>query len=142
MSNLINFVDDLQRMAVAQPEVNAFGEGNIYDLLNSGGQIEKYAAVIITLQSVNIVDDNYSINCTIFYVDRLTKNPLNSENNRLEIQDTAVDTLHNILLQLGEEYEIENENYTLFTQKFADNCAGAYTNLKITLPISGCFEQY
>lgn len=66
MSNLINFVDDLKSMALAQPEVNAFGEGNIYDLLNSGGQIEKYAAVIITLQSVNIVDDNYSINCTIF----------------------------------------------------------------------------
>lgn len=142
MSILKNFVKDLGEMAVAQPEVNAFGEGNIYDLLNSGGQIEKYAAIILTFQSVNIDDGNYSINCTIFYVDRLTRNPLNSDNNRLEIQDTAVDTLHNILLSLGEEYEIENETYTLFTQKFADNCAGAYIQAKITLPISGCFEDY
>ena len=136
LTNLKNQIGDI---ALSQPEVNAYGEGSVYDLLNSGGKIEKYAAVVTTFQSASIVDDNYTATINLFYIDRLTKF---DDNNRLQIQDTAVQTLHNILLQLAEEYDVENESYTLFTQKFADNCAGAYATLKITLPISGCFEQY
>ena len=139
MGVLTNLKNQIGEIALSQPEVNAYGEGSVYDLLNSGGKIEKYAAVVTTFQSASIVDDNYTATVNLFYIDRLTKF---DDNNRLQVQDTAVHTLHNILLQLAEEYDVENENYTLFTQKFADNCAGAYATLKITLPISGCFEQY
>lgn len=139
MGILTNLKNQIGEIALSQPEVNAYGEGSVYDLLNSGGKIEKYAAVVATFQSASIVDDNYTATINLFYIDRLTKF---DDNNRLQIQDTAVQTLHNILLQLAEEYDVENENYTLFTQKFADNCAGAYATIKITLPISGCFEQY
>lgn len=139
MGVLTNLKNQIGEIALSQPEVNAYGEGSVYDLLNSGGKIEKYAAVVTTFQSASIVDDNYTATVNLFYIDRLTKF---DDNNRLQVQDTAVQTLHNILLQLAEEYDVENENYTLFTQKFADNCAGAYATLKITLPISGCFEQY
>lgn len=139
MGVLTNLKNQIGEIALSQPEVNAYGEGSVYDLLNSGGKIEKYAAVVTTFQSASIVDDNYTATVNLFYIDRLTKF---DDNNRLQIQDTAVQTLHNILLQLAEEYDVENESYMLFTQKFADNCAGAYATLKITLPISGCFEQY
>ena len=139
MGVLTNLKNQIGKIALSQPEVNAYGEGSVYDLLNSGGKIEKYAAVVTTFQSASIVDDNYTATVNLFYIDRLTKF---DDNNRLQVQDTAVETLHNILLQLAEEYDVENESYTLFTQKFADNCAGAYATLKITLPISGCFEQY
>ena len=139
MGVLTNLKNQIGEIALSQPEVNAYGEGSVYDLLNSGGKIEKYAAVVTTFQSASIVDDNYTATVNLFYIDRLTKF---DDNNRLQVQDTAVETLHNILLQLAEESDVENESYTLFTQKFADNCAGAYATLKITLPISGCFEQY
>ena len=139
MGVLTNLKNQIGEIALSQPEVNAYGEGSVYDLLNSGGKIEKYAAVVTTFQSASIVDDNYTATVNLFYIDRLTKF---DDNNRLTVQDTAVQTLHNILLQLAEEYDVENESYTLFTQKFADNCAGAYATLKITFPISGCFEQY
>ena len=139
MGVLTNLKNQIGEIALSQPEVNAYGEGSVYDLLNSGGKIEKYAAVVTTFQSASIVDDNYTATVNLFYIYRLTKF---DDNNRLQVQDTAVETLHNILLQLAEEYDVENESYTLFTQKFADNCAGAYATLKITLPISGCFEQY
>ena len=139
MGVLTNLKNQIGEIALSQPEVNAYGEGSVYDLLNSGGKIEKYAAVVTTFQSASIVDDNYTATVNLFYIDRLIKF---DDNNRLQVQDTAVQTLHNILLQLAEEYDVENENYTLFTQKFADNCAGAYATLKITLPVSGCFEQY
>lgn len=139
MGVLTNLKNQIGEIALSQPEVNAYGEGSVYDLLNSGGKIEKYAAVVTTFQSASIVDDNYTATVNLFYIDRLTKF---DDNNRLQVQDTAVQTLHNILLQLAEDYDVENESYTLFTQKFADNCAGAYATLKITLPISGCFEQY
>ena len=139
MGVLTNLKNQIGEIALSQPEVNAYGEGSVYDLLNSGGKIEKYAAVVTTFQSASIVDDNYTATVNLFYIDRLTKF---DDNNRLQVQDTAVETLHNILLQLAEEYDVENESYTLFTQKFADNCAGAYATLKITLPISGCFEDY
>lgn len=139
MGILTNLKNQIGEIAKSQPEVNAYGEGSVYELLNSGGKIEKYAAVVATFQSATIVDDYYTATVNLFYIDRLTKF---DDNNRLTIQDTAVQTLHNILLELAEEYDVENENYTLFTQKFADNCAGAYATIKITLPISGCFEQY
>ena len=139
MGVLTNLKNQIGEIALSQPEVNAYGEGSVYDLLNSGGKIEKYAAVVTTFQSASIVDDNYTATVNLFYIDRLTKF---DDNNRLQIQDTAVQTLHNILLQLAEEYDVANESYTLFTQKFTDNCAGAYATLKIILPISGCFEQY
>ena len=141
MGVLTNLKNQIGEIALQQPEVNAYGEGSVYELLNSGGKIEKYAAVVATFQSASIVDDYYTATINLFYIDRLTKF---DDNNRLIIQDTAVQTLHNIFLQLVDNYDIdvENENYTLFTQKFADNCAGAYTTIKITLPISGCFEQY
>lgn len=141
MGVLTNLKNQIGEIALQQPEVNAYGEGSVYELLNSGGKIEKYAAVVATFQSASIDDDNYTATINLFYIDRLTKF---DDNNRLQIQDTAVQTLHNIFLQLVDEYDylVENENYTLFTQKFADNCAGAYCTLKITLPISGCFEQY
>lgn len=139
MGILTNLKNQIGEIAKSQPEVNAYGEGSVYELLNSGGKIEKYAAVVATFQSASIVDDYYTATVNLFYIDRLTKF---DDNNRLTIQDTAVQTLHNILLELAEEYDVENENYTLFTQKFADNCAGAYATIKITLPISGCFEQY
>lgn len=139
MGILTNLKNQIGEIAKSQPEVNAYGEGSVYELLNSGGKIEKYAAVVATFQSASIVDDYYTATVNLFYIDRLTKF---DDNNRLTVQDTAVQTLHNILLELAEEYDVENENYTLFTQKFADNCAGAYATIKITLPISGCFEQY
>lgn len=141
MGVLTEIKKQIEEIALSQPEVNAYGEGSVYELLNSGGKIEKYAAVVATFQSASIDDDNYTATVNLFYIDRLTKF---DDNNRLQIQDTAVQTLHNIFLQLVDNYDylVENENYTLFTQKFADNCAGAYCTLKITLPISGCFEQY
>lgn len=141
MGVLTEIKNQIGEIALQQPEVNAYGEGSVYELLNTGGMIEKYAAVVATFQSASIDDDNYTATVNLFYIDRLTKF---DDNNRLQIQDTAVNTLHNIFLQLADEYDylVENENYTLFTQKFADNCAGAYCTLKITLPISGCFEQY
>lgn len=138
---LKDIIIDICNTAKLQLNVNAVGEGSIYELLNAGGAIERYANVIVTANNVTIAEDNYTLRVTIFYTDRLIRKGEEGDNH-LDIQSDAIDTLHNILLTLSNEYDIDTENYTPFTQQFADNCAGAYVTVNITAPISGCEQIY
>ena len=153
MAVLQDIIEKIKNVALLQPEVNAFGEGSVYELLNGGGGIERYAAVIATVSSVSIERNhgNYSIKLNLFYVDRLINfsksenyNSEYKQNNRLQIQDTAIDVLNNIFVILteDEDYEYNSITFTPFTENFADNCAGAYATLTISTSISTCGEDY
>lgn len=130
-------IERLGEIAKSQPSVHAVAEGNIYDLLNSGGEVEKYAAVIFFVDNVVIEDGRCEANMVMYYVDRLTQD----RKNRLEIQDTAIATLHNIIASLDSDYDI-TETYTPFTERFTDVCAGAYVRLTLTEDLDNCFETY
>lgn len=130
-------IERLGEIAKSQPSVHAVAEGNIYDLLNSGGEVEKYAAVIFFIDNVVIEDGRCEANLVMYYVDRLTQD----RKNRLQIQDTAVETLHNIIASLDSDYDI-TETYTPFTERFTDVCAGAYVRLALTQDLDDCYETY
>lgn len=130
-------IERLTDIAKSQPSVNAVAEGNIYELLNSGGEVEKYAAVIVFIDNIVIEDDRCETSLVMYYVDRLTKD----RKNRLAIQDTAIETLHNIIASLDSDYEV-TETYTPFTERFTDVCAGAYVRLTLTDDLNNCFETY
>lgn len=134
---LKSIVNQLLDIAAAQPSVNSTAEGSVYDVLNSGGSAEKYAAFVAYPENVTVSGDEYEATIVMFYVDRLRED----RSNRLEVQSNAIDTLHNIISSWGGEWEL-TESYTPFTERFADVCAGAYVRVTVTVPISECNEDF
>jgi hypothetical protein len=139
---LYELIYTIKNIALKQPNVRTFGEGNIYDILNANPSVE-YDAVILT-QGTHAQDDKFNyFNFNLFYVSRLVDN---LENNRLQIQSISIGVLSNIVQFLSDAYDIElngNITFNTFTEKFADECAGCYC--KITLVVEKetyCGEVY
>ena len=82
-----------------------------------------------------------TFNFTFFYVDRLTAD----KRNELEIQSVGIAVLDNII-RLLEEKTVYAENpytFTTFNQRFVDECAGVFTNVALSVPVSElCAETY
>lgn len=139
---LYELIYTIKHIALKQPNVRTFGEGNIYDILNANPSVE-YDAVILT-QGTHTQDNKFNyFNFNLFYVSRLVDN---MENNRLQAQSIGVEVLSNIVQFLNDAYDIElngNISFNTFTEKFTDECAGVYA--KITLVVGKelyCGEVY
>lgn len=138
---LFKVIDLIKILALKHPNVNSAEEGDIYSILNANTQ-QKYASVVLTqdTHTEDEVFDNYNFN--IFYVDRLFSD---IETNRLDIQSTAKNVLSNIIRAFCEEFDAEcnSINYHTFTERFADECAGAYAAITISIPKDiYCTEKY
>lgn len=139
---LFELIQIIKNIALKQPNVRTFGEGNIYNILNANPSVE-YDAVILT-QGTHIQDTKFNyFNFNLFYVSRLVDN---LETNRLQAHSIGVEVLSNIVQFLSDAYDIElngNISFNTFTEKFSDECAGVYA--KITLVVEKeiyCGEVY
>lgn len=128
----MNYKDTIKKILDTSSKhiyVNEVGSGDVYEFLNSGEH--QYPIVFLTVDTVtkeiSTYNDNYTLNGYLYYIDRLTEN----EDNKLEVQSQSLTTLFSIFEKLG--YDITTINATLFTQKFTDMCAGAYTNFNLSL---------
>ena len=138
---LYSLIKELKAIALTQPNVRTAGEGNIYDAMNADPAI-RYGVFFITQGTHEEEEawDRYSL--TLFYIDRLQSN---LENNRLQIQSIGKEVLRNIILTFCDEWDLEypTVSYTTFTQQFADETAGAYAQLTLTIPKDIiCEESY
>lgn len=138
---LYTVIETIKMLALKHPNINSAYEGNIYDIMNANpGQ--KYASVVLTQQQ-HTQDDIYEhYNFNIFYVDRLVGN---MEDNRLQIQSTGKNMLSNIIKAFCEEFDAECDtiNFHTFTERFADECAGAYCTITIDMVKEiNCDEKY
>lgn len=138
---LFKLIETLKMLALKHPNVNSAYEGSIYEIMNANTQ-QKYASVVLTQQS-HSQDENYDhYNFNIFYVDRLVDD---MESNRVQIQSTGKSILSNIIKAFCEEFDAECENITFntFTERFADESAGAYATITIDmLKDIYCTEKY
>ncbi len=139
---LYELIHTIKHIALKQPNVRTFGEGNIYDILNANPSVE-YDAVILT-QGTHIQDDKFNyFNFNLFYVSRLVDD---METNRLQAQSIGIEVLSNIVKILNNAYDIDsngNITYNTFSEKFKDECAGCYG--KITFVVEKetyCEEIY
>ena len=125
--NLNNIVTLIKNVSAAYPTVQEFGEGDIYEFLNS--KEHKYPCVFLTIESISTDGDVQNINATLFYVDRL----LDDNSNKLDIQSVSVTALKSIIEKLEETNYINftSINYTPFTEKFTDLCAGSFAQCTI-----------
>lgn len=130
----------IEGIAEKQPNINTVvNSGDIYEL-NTEGNI-KYRAFCLTQQVHTEVEGFRTYNFYMFVVDRL----LSNGKNKIAVQSAAIETLSNIINTLRQTFEIEindNINYQVFTQRFASECAGAYTSVSITVPVTSCATDY
>ena len=125
---LKNVVNIIKAVSLEQPTVNQFDEGSVYDI--NSNPSNKYANIVLTQREHTETENTYIFNFIIFYVDRLVDN---LESNRLDIQSAGINVLSNVFNTLEQEYEFEyiEKRYTTFTQRFTDECAGVYCNVRI-----------
>lgn len=125
--NLVQLIKYIEAIALQHPLVKSFYEGDIYEHLNS--KDVKYGVFVLTQPDFNSVvkDDNvkrYTFQAT--YIDRLNQD----ESNRLVIQTDGLNVIHEIFNYIKTNSETADVEipitFTTFTQKFSDNCGGAY----------------
>ena len=128
---LLQIVDNLERIALSQPNVRTAGEGNIYDKMNTNPSV-KYGVFFITQNTHIEYEESDRYGLTLFYVDRLEDD---MESNRLRIQSHGKQVLGNIITMFCNEFDIDfpEITYTPFTEKFVDMTAGVYANIIIDI---------
>lgn len=126
-------------IAKSQSNVNYVGEGDIY-VLNSTPDIN-YGVFFITQNNHTLLSqfDTINYNLNLFYVDRLTEDG----KNKLDIQSIGMLVITNVINILANNYDIDitsDIQFTTFTQRFTDECAGVYCTITINAdnPIGRC----
>ena len=134
-------IDAFKKISLKQPNINSFGEGNIYDFMNAD-PAKKYASFFVTQGQHQETEMFDKYNLTLFYVDRLE----DDEQNRLQVQSTGKEVISNVIKTFMENFddaEYTQIIYQPFTQRFTDYCAGIFATIVIDLPKSSvCAEDY
>lgn len=130
--NLYQFIDTIKQVALAHKDVNAFNNGDVYEIMNSGQH--NYPAIVLTINTLGVSvdsDDYQTVNCVLFYIDRLT----DDDTNKTMVQSQGLTVLKQIKTHLTEvlPWDIEVSSYTPYTEKFQDLCAGVYAECTVTL---------
>lgn len=127
--NYLQFVNNVLETAKSHKLVYEVGEGDIYEHLNSGDH--KYPCVFLTVQNIDSNGSQMTVTGSLFYVDTL----LSDTSNKLQIQATGMTTLQQIFMRLMDNYpdfDLRTGRYTPFDEKFADLCAGVFSNFTVS----------
>ena len=127
---LFEIINKLKNIAISKPNVNYVGDGDVYTL-NSLPNID-YSVFFITQNDHSIYQDTITYSLNLFYIDRIS----DSEDNVLNIQSDGMLQLTNIIntLVFTEDVDVDGEiSFVPFIQRFADQCAGVYCNVRFTV---------
>lgn len=139
---LYNAIRGLESVALRQPNVRTAKDGSIYDIMNANPSI-KYGAFVVTQNTHRQTEQFDYYGLTLFYCDRLNDD---MESNRLQIQSHGLQVLKNIIHVFCDENDLDipiTITYNTWTQRFADECAGAYAQFELEIPIDNlCNEDF
>lgn len=136
---LLQLIRIFERVALDQPAVKTVVENDVFRL--NGLPNAKYG-VFAWLQANHTGDpdsDMRTFNFTWFYVDRLRTDRCNE----IEVQSVGIDTLQNILRTLANDFDVEYGPWTAttFNQRFTDECAGAFMQVQLTVPVDSICDE-
>lgn len=131
--DLYTTIKTIEDLAAKEPPVASICRNDVY-LLNAAKDA-RYGVFAWTQGTHRITVDgtSYRFAFYLYYIDRLT----DGDTNRLEVQSVGVEVLRNVIAGM-EALGIGNEGATIrtFTEKFADECAGAYADVTFEVPSS------
>lgn len=136
--NIAELIRITKETALRSPLINQSIDGDVYQINNIENQ---YSIFCITPMSVTPTDQTLTVNCILFYVDRLTED----EGNANQIYSDGVSVLNTIVDEIQNEYPVEisdTEEFTLFKYKFTDNCGGVFLTLNFIISNDDCEESY
>lgn len=131
---LLETIRTIENVALQQASINTVVENDVFKL-NDMPDV-KYAVFAFTQgQHTSTTSGDFTTyGFSLFYVDRLNED----RSNQVQIQSTGERTLRNILLILADA-GIDASQYTVqpFNQRFADECAGVYCDVQLTVQNEG-----
>jgi hypothetical protein len=109
-----------------------YTEGDIYKL-NVGENTYPAFNFFLNRVTQNTKDEIYNV--TLFYIDILNE----GHSNELSIKNDGIETLKIILAKIDNNYTlfgnlIAGVTYVPFTERFTDECAGAYVQFQLQFP--------
>lgn len=128
-------IETINYYAILEPNVNlVINSGDVYDLSKDNYE-QLFGAFCLTQETPHLLDGQFwTFNFYMTYTDRLVAD----KSNKREIQSNAIDTLGSIIKKLNilSMLDIEEENeVTLFTEKFSEECAGGYMRFSVKTPV-------
>lgn len=138
---LLTIIRELERIALTHPNVRTAKDGSIYEIMNANPAV-KYGTFVVTQNTHRQTAQFDYYGLTIFYCDRLVGD---MDANRLQIQSFGKQVLGNIINVFCDEYDLDVPiiNYTTWTQRFMDECAGVYAQFELEVPLDNlCPEEY
>lgn len=131
----------MEVVASQQPSVNMVVQNDIFRL--NGKPDARYGVFGWTQgQHSSSADSSFfTYAFTLFYVDRLKADL----SNQIEVQSVGIQTLDNILRRLDDLGIFISSSYSFqtFNQRFVDECAGAFCNVTLQVPVSSmCSESF
>lgn len=136
--DLFKTIKTIEGLAAKQPPVASICRNDIY-LLNAAKDV-RYGVFAWTQGAHRVSADGATLRLAfyLYYVDRLT----DGGSNTLEVQSVGVEVLRNILAGMTER-GIGNDGAVIrtFTERFADECAGAYAEVTFDVPAAFICED-
>lgn len=136
--NLYSFIENLKNVSLSHYDVKEFNCGDVYGVMNKKNH--KYPCVVLTVDNIQKgQNDTNIVNGNLFYIDR----QLADESNKLYIQSQGVSVLNNIFNKSYQNigYPFDTQQFTPFSEKFADLCAGAYCTFSALVDIEGVCDD-
>lgn len=123
---LQEIINRIEQAAAAQPAVKMIVRGDVYKL-NAEPAAEYGAFAWTQRQHAEDIDGFQRWRFVLFYVDRLS----DDKSNAVQAQSVGCAVLSNIVRTLVASGELDAGEWTIdtFTERFADECAGAYTTI-------------
>lgn len=138
---LYETIQTLNYYASKQPAINAVIEsGDIYDISKENYEM-KFGTFCVQQEPEYQCDGNqWTFNFILYYVDRLTQD----KSNRLEIQSVGIETINAIVNKVTSLSMINvdwSSNINVFTERFTEECAGAYIRLRLSTPVNSICKE-
>ena len=131
---LVDLVKKLKAIQEAHPMIRTFGEGDIYDYVDNGGEIE-YPVMWVVVKPSNYANTTMRYRLLILFADLLAED----KSNRLQLQSdqhqVALDVVSKLKLDTQYNFNIStNVNVEFFQERFDDFTAGVSVDIEIVDP--------
>jgi hypothetical protein len=132
---LVDLVKKLKAIQEAHPMIRTFGEGDIYDYVDNGGEIQ-YPVLWTVVRPAIYNSTTLRYDLVLLFADLLTED----KSNRLQIQSdqmlVALDVLAKLKLDNAYTFNTApNANLEFFQERFDDFTAGVSISIQVTAPM-------
>lgn len=127
---LVEVIKAIEAAAASEPSVASVIPNDVFRL--NATPDAKYGVFAWTQQTHTLTEDLLTFAFALFYVDRLTEDKANE----LEVQSVGISTIADVLRRLEDAgvYLVGEAQFQTFNQRFVDECAGVWCNVRLQVP--------